>query len=598
MLLGATLGCRQPPEPASSTAPRQVIVLLLDAARPDRFSCYGYPRLTTPEIDRLAAEGMIFHRHYTQGTGTRKSIPALLYSRYYSVPIFPNDPQVPYSSPVDLFRRPDGEQISFAKAFERAGFTTAAISAHFWIGEETPFAAEFMEMHDLTAGYQSVEYPYPRAPAVIDAAIGWIDAHREQDYALYVHLMDTHYPHYFEAEAQEFFGAPTYEARHFRSSGALIVPAAQLTADDRRYIDALYDGSLRYADEEIGRLLAYLRAEGLLAHTTIAITSDHGEQLLDGPGGRPRPGVSPFTHGGTSEPVAKIPLILYSRDRLPSGESFDEFSEEIDLAPTLLRLAEVPLPEGKSFDGVDLVEAIAGRVAAKTQVLMPGIIRTATHKAVFSTGDPTLLGEPAPAVSALEGRLYDLATDPWEASDLFHHNGEVLADLVERYRRTMKAPFERAQVARSGDQPDWAFAISSKYFHTQTPVARVRGSEPPQGWSRLVGEPHSLLIARDTDQPLAIRFKVPNGPYRLSFGMAGRATLEMAGHRTELAPNQGMVDAGAIRVTDEIFQATFHPHAGELLRIFFAGFIPPRKTEDRSADEERTRRLKALGYIE
>ncbi len=132
--------------------PRHVIVIMLDAARPDRFSCYGYPRLTTPEIDRLAAEGVVFHRHYAQATATRWSIPSMLYSRYFCAPIFPNSRHVPFSSPTALFRRPDDARISLPKAFERAGFKTAAISTHLWIGEDTPFAAEFTEANELVPG--------------------------------------------------------------------------------------------------------------------------------------------------------------------------------------------------------------------------------------------------------------------------------------------------------------------------------------------------------------------------------------------------------------------------------------------------------------
>ncbi len=57
-----------------------------------------------------------------------------------------------------------------------------------------------------------------------------------------------------------------------------------LTSDDRRYLDALYDGSLRYTDRELGRLFNSLRERGILDETIIAITSDHGENLLEGPG--------------------------------------------------------------------------------------------------------------------------------------------------------------------------------------------------------------------------------------------------------------------------------------------------------------------------
>ena len=72
--LGGMLGC----EPESPRPPRQAILFLLDAARPDRFSCYGYDRATTPEMDRLAENGVLFRRHFAQGTYTRSSVSSLM----------------------------------------------------------------------------------------------------------------------------------------------------------------------------------------------------------------------------------------------------------------------------------------------------------------------------------------------------------------------------------------------------------------------------------------------------------------------------------------------------------------------------------------
>jgi hypothetical protein len=75
---------------ASPPGPRQAILVVLDAARPDHFSCYGYDKATTPEIDRLSRAGAVFLNCYAQGTETRTSLPRLLYSRYFSPEIFPN----------------------------------------------------------------------------------------------------------------------------------------------------------------------------------------------------------------------------------------------------------------------------------------------------------------------------------------------------------------------------------------------------------------------------------------------------------------------------------------------------------------------------
>ena len=548
-------------------------------------------------MDRLAAGGVVFERHYAQGTGTRESVPALLFSRYFSVPLFPSDPQVPYSRPEDLFRRPDDEQISLPAAFEQAGFLTAAISAHLWTGRDTPFAAEFEEMHDLTAGHQDRKYPYPRAPQVIETTLGWLREHRSRDVFLYVHLMDTHYPHYFEEDAREIFGAP-YAAEHFRDGGSPTVPVARLTADDRRYVDALYDGSLRYADREIGRLIDFLRDEGWLDGAVVAITADHGEHLLDGAGDENRKGVDVFSHGGPwLEPVARIPLIVHAPGRLAPGR-FSGLSEGVDVAPTLLALAGVELPVGKAFDGADLGAVIADRAAAKEQVLARGgNVRTAAHKALFAAGDRALLADSAPGRGELDGQLYDLAADPGEQTDLMGARKALAADLLDRYRRIMTAPYRRSQEARSNAQPRQAFAISVRHARTRTRVAKVQGATIPEGWSRITAEPHSALIARATAEPLTVRFPVPDGRYLLHVGLVGPATIAVDG-QSQTLDGRGMAPFGEVDVTGGIFRATIQPRADQVTRLLFFGFVPPGAIEDPAADAERLRRLKALGYVQ
>ncbi|MEE8526479.1 MAG: sulfatase-like hydrolase/transferase, partial [Thermoanaerobaculia bacterium] len=413
----------------------------------------------------------------------------------------------------------------------------------------------------------------------------------------------THYPHYFEEDAQDFFGAPTYGAENFRQGGGVKIPAERLSEDDRRYADALYDGSLRYTDREIGRLSGFLRDQGWLDETVLAITADHGEHLLGSSEDGPRAGATVFSHGGAwLEPVARIPLILHRPGDLAPGH-FSELSEGVDVAPTLLALAGVSLPAGKAFDGIDLGAVIAGRAAAKEQVLVRGGgIRDATHKALFAASDRVLLATSRPAAGKLKavrraGRLYDLVSDPGERVDLMAAEPGLAGALLDRYRRIMTAPYRRAEAARSSEQPSAAFAISVRHVRTPTRLPRVKGAAVPAGWSRLHAEPHSALIARATDQPLAVRFPIPDGRYRLNLGMVGRAMVEVNGRRRTLS-SRGMVEFGDVEVTGGSFRATIHPRPDQVTRLLFFGFVPPGAAVDPTADSERLRRLKALGYVQ
>jgi hypothetical protein len=179
---------------------------VLDATRADRLSTYGYARRTTPNLDALAAGGVVFTSCWAQGTHTRAALPSLFYSRYFARPLFPHDPSVPYSAPEDLFRADDPELVSLPRALSAAGVHTAGISAHTWIGEDTELAREFDEFSDL-----SVRLPFPpgygapSAEQLVDAAIDWMGEHRDEDWFLYLHVMDVHTPRRLDDDARRWY---------------------------------------------------------------------------------------------------------------------------------------------------------------------------------------------------------------------------------------------------------------------------------------------------------------------------------------------------------------------------------------------------------
>ena len=518
------------------------------------------------------------------------------------MPLFPASSQVPLATPSDLFRRPDDAQVSFVGALRSAGFLTAAISAHVWTGEGTAFAEEFEEMHDLATSLVRRERAYPSAKEVIDHAIDWIRRKKERDYFLYVHLMDPHHPHFFDADAQAFFGASTYP------SGRLSGPTARMSKEDRRYANALYDGSMRYTDRHIGRLVEFLRSEELIDSTVIAVTADHGEHLFDPPGEKL------FKHGGPwLDPVARIPLIVHHPQTLERGE-FDDFSEGVDVGPTLLGLLDVPVPDGKEFDGIDLVTVINGQAPPKGCALVRGGIRTSEHKCLFNTGNNVLLGEQPPELHTLSGKLYNLIDDPHETTDLFALKPEVIADLLQRYRSSLARRFMRYQAARSSEQPRSAFAVSAEHMATEVPLrtapyasfaqhmaaeassSNAGGRNSRDRWRRYKQGGRAAIATFNTDEPLSVHFPLPNGAYDLTVNMKGRAVIEVDGRQREVTAGP-ITELGAITVTDEVFRATIR-RQGSPVSLRFFGFNPAAAVrEDPKVVEDRLRRLKSLGYV-
>jgi hypothetical protein len=169
--------------------------------------------------------------------------------------------------------------------------------------------------------------------------------------------------------------------------------------------------------------------------------------------------------------------------------------------------------------------------------------------------------------------------------------------LLERYREVMTAPFQRAEAARTSAQPSAAFAISVRHVRTAVRLPKVQGNAVPAGWSRLQAEPHSALIARGTDQPLTVRFPIPDGRYRLNLGMVGSATVEV-NDRRQAFNGRGLVEFGDVEVTGGNFRATIRPRSDQMMRLLFFGFVPEAAVTDPAADAERLRRLEALGYVQ
>ena len=437
--------------------PRLVLLILLDAARADRFSMNGYARETTPSIDALARRGVVFQNHFSQATHTRAALPSLLYSRYFVKPLFPASDQIPYSSPEELFQRLDDEAIALPRALAAAGYHTAMISSHSWLQTGTDFARSFDEVQDLTETLPiDPVWEYPRAEAVVDYAIEWLSTHSDRDTFLYLHLMDTHFPHHLIEEAKAFLPPGVLESvvpTTFGESGAVRDVQRPLSRNEKIYLDALYDGGLKYADAQVGRLLASLGS--MRDEALVAITSDHGEFLMEAPGR--------FRHGGPwFDIVGRVPLVIAAPGLAP-GKT-DITTEAVDVMPTILGLLGIELPVGKALDGANLAPMLEGKVPPKQYAVAPRAIRGEGWKCFFSGPERLLLGGTAPPIADITGKLYDLKRDPLETQDLWAQHPDVAGRLFAAYRDRAAKSFWRYVRATGEAPPESPFALGTIHF--------------------------------------------------------------------------------------------------------------------------------------
>ncbi len=332
-----------------------VLLVFLDAANASHFSYMGYERQTTPNIDLLAAEGVVFTNAYAQASATPLSMYSMMTSRY---PLLDED-QYPQSGELAAII-PAAMPTLATWASERFP-SRSAFLANGWLREELGFHhgfSTFEKVFDLVPKRQTA-----RANLVTDGFLAWVDDEPAGPWLSWLHYLEPHLPYTppepwfskFDAEFRGYTDGTAAMLRHFRER----TPRPNLL----RNTVALYDGNLAWVDSEFGRVVAGLKRRGEWDRTIVVVTSDHGEAFWE--------------HGvrghGTHiyEEFVRIPLII----RVPglAPRRIEEAVELIDLTPTLLDLAGVFVPEG-STAGQSLAGAMTGEETP------PGLAYFRNHK--------------------------------------------------------------------------------------------------------------------------------------------------------------------------------------------------------------------------
>ncbi len=275
-----------------------VIILLVDALRADHLGCYGYGRETTPAIDALAADGVVFRQAITQSTFTKSSIASLFTSRYpYQHGVYwGSHRETPQSITSDVLA---GTETTLAEVMREHGYFTAAWIQNSHLRHFMGFAQGFVRYRDQQGSIARIHRSF--RPWLRTAATRY-------PYFAYLHYIDLHDPYRPKPPYDTLFGSysDVYAGVDFRRWGAYLKAVREkeqsLSQADVDQLIAYYDGQLRYIDEQIGRLLGDLRESGLYDDSLIILTADHGDAFME--------------HGFIShsskpyEELARVPLIV------------------------------------------------------------------------------------------------------------------------------------------------------------------------------------------------------------------------------------------------------------------------------------------------
>jgi arylsulfatase A-like enzyme len=328
---GLRLAVSQPVvhDPLAYGLKRGVILISVDTLRRDHVGAYGYSKPTTPNIDSLAAHGVLAEDAVSVSSWTLPAHLSMLTS------VLPGG-----HGGTDLKTAFNRSVPSVAEILQARGVSTHAVTSHLYVSKT----------YGVDAGFDSMNFRQDRVAAnVANHAMDLIDRFGDRPFFVFLHFYDPHWHYAPPAEALKFFetsysGTLTGNLKDFQK-----LRPDQVKPEDLAHLLALYDGEIRYTDNEIGRLLTHLRERDVLRNTLVVVTSDHGEEFLEH---------GSWEHQKTLyEEVVRVPLVVsgpaLKARREPQPTSL------LDIAPTILEFLGVPVPPAMA--GTSLLRSVTDK---------------------------------------------------------------------------------------------------------------------------------------------------------------------------------------------------------------------------------------------
>jgi len=410
-----------------------VVLISVDSLRADHVGAYGYRRATTPTLDRLAREGVVFT---AAESSTSWTLPA-------HVAMLTGLPDLAHGVITARSALPARLQ-TLAERFEAANYRTVGFYSGPFLHPVFGFAQGFERYLDCTSYRLGDSIGDGVDPSNIRWAVFRTESHDDitnpivlarvrraiadsdtRRFFFFIHLWDVHYNYIPPPPYDTMFDAGysgTFDGSQFRNTAAF---ARSLSRRDVRHLVALYDGEIRSTDDTIGAILQAMSERGMLDDTLVVITSDHGDELLDHKG---------VGHRHTLyEELVHIPLILWWPKRLAPAR-VDAVVRMIDVAPTVLDLAGL-LPFDDAV-GRSLVPLIDGRPEPQRPAVSE--LRAAPpvpNQAALRLGDRKLIAD----LDARSATAFDLAADPHEHHPLPPDAAGDLAEMLESIRNEYRA---------------------------------------------------------------------------------------------------------------------------------------------------------------
>jgi len=435
---------------------KNIVLLTVDSLRADHLGCYGYKHPTTPNIDRIAKNGVKFSNCFSNSPTTLTSFRSILTSTYPSL----------YED-----RALSNKRTTIAEVLQKNGFETAGFHSNPFLSRYYGYHRGFNFFYDsvffnqlisedklkgkvesvlnwLTYGFKTVTFhvfgkPHESIEGLNRKVLYWLDE-KKDDFFLWVHYMDVHYP-YFSAKKYVKKFVKISKSKTLQLNAKLIKDPEHLTKKEVERIIGLYDSGINHVDNLIVDIIDRVEKKGILDDTLFIITADHGDEFLDhGSFGhsmttaygdtffKPFFGNNPDSVKafGTKfgyppnlyDELLHVPLIFYSPNRLKPNV-VDEMVQLMDISPTISDATGVGTFDG--FTGQSLLPLIQGEPVRSRAVLSENISGKKLIKKSYRTKDWKLIMN-----ENRKCELYNLKEDPKEFKNVASDNPNKVEELI------------------------------------------------------------------------------------------------------------------------------------------------------------------------
>jgi arylsulfatase A-like enzyme len=372
-----------------------VILISIDTLRADHLGCYGYPRPTTPAIDELCRDSVVFAQAIAQAPSTLHSHASMLSSLL---------PQHHQASWANKTRLPE-EVLTLPEVLAQVGFRTVAFTG----------GGQVDAVFGLDQGFEIYRrVRAKRFAGTVREAVRWLKVNQNSPFFMFLHTYEVHHPYTPEPGHLALFNTD-YEGPLPKEISIDLLRQINggrlgIRQEDLQYIIDAYDAEVRSMDESLERLLDYLREQDLYDRTMIVLTSDHGEEFGEH-------GVVGWHSHGLYDELLRVPLVAKYPLSRHAGRVVETQVRSLDIPPTILAALGLEIPD--VFLGVDVTASLAG----EPEMSLPAISRMD----VPGSRDVTALRIGRWKLN--QRSLYDLSVDPGERRDLAANRHETVAEL-------------------------------------------------------------------------------------------------------------------------------------------------------------------------